>query len=96
MGQYYGAGTSGAPFRSTSFPLPFRLGEGAGTGGVDDRLSPAANCQAGIDGLVGKLGMDGVEGVAGPRLNRRAFNDLSSCCSSPRDCDCVSLFFSII
>ena len=82
--------------RLTSFPLPFRAGERTGTGGVDDRLSPTASCQAGIDGLAGKLGMDGVKGVAGPRLNRSAFSDFSSCCSSPRDCDCTSLFFSII
>ena len=82
--------------RSTSFPLPFRLGEWDGIGGVDDRLSPPANCQAGIDGLVGKLGIDGVDGVAVPRLSRSAFNDFNSCCNSPRDCDCTSLFFSII
>ena len=95
-GEHYGTGASGVLLKSTSFPLPFRFGERTGAGGVDDRLSPAANCQAGIDGLVGKLGIDGDEGVTDPRLNRRAFNDFSSCCNSPRDCDWASLFFSII
>lgn len=57
-----------------------------------------ASCQDGIDGRPTKLGTGDGDGVAklGPRLRRSAFNDLSSCCSSPRDCVWFSLFFSII
>ena len=54
MSNYYGTGApEGVPSGSTSFPLSFWPGERTGAGGVDDRLSLAANCQAGIVGLAG-------------------------------------------
>ena len=58
----------------------------------------AASCQAGIDGRPTRLGREGEGegGMEGPRLRSRALRDLSSCWSSARDCDWLSLFFSII
>ncbi len=51
-----------------------------------DPLEPPANCQEGIDGLEGMKGVDMPADELGPRLSRRALRDLSSCCSSARDC----------
>lgn len=57
-----------------------------------------ASCHEGIEGRPTKLGTGEGEGLVklGPRLKSNAFNDLSSCCSSPSDCVWFSLFFSII
>lgn len=58
--------------------------DAAGT--VEESLGAEANCHAGIDGLPESgNGDEGVLGKLGPRLRRRAFRDLSSCCSSARD-----------
>lgn len=88
----------------TSFPLPLtteEVGGGSAGGGVEGVEilcveDPLANCHAGIDGFPGRIGVEGPVDKPGPRLRRRAFNDLSSCCSSARDWLWLSLFFSII
>lgn len=77
-----------------------------GIGGATDPLSPTgespceepANCHAGIDGRPTRFGKEGVgEGEKeGPWFKRSAFSDFNSCCSSPSDCVCASLFRSII
>jgi hypothetical protein len=57
-----------------------------------------ASCHAGIVGRPSTgSGEEGVLlDIVGPRLSRRALRDLSSCCSSARDCVWLSLFRSII
>ena len=89
---------------ATSFPLPFvKNGEGGETlvayvskDELAGLLVEPDNCHAGIEGR-GKLGNGGAGvDVPGVRLSNSVFNDLSSCWSSPNDCVCASLFFSII
>lgn len=89
----------------TSFPLPFvNNGKGGETlvakvskDELAGLLVELDNCHAGIEGRGGKLGKGGAGvDVPGVRLSNSVFKDLSSCCSSPNDCVCASLFFSII
>lgn len=97
--------------RSLPFPLGVasvdenmlegRAAEGEGALGEDAEpglLEPfeLASCQAGIDGRPTIVEGEGALGMVGPLLSSNAFRDLSSCCSSVRDCVCISLFFSII
>lgn len=46
----------------------------------------ADSCHAGMEGFDGSTGVVNPLVLVGPRLRSSAFRDLSSCCSSARDC----------
>lgn len=74
---------------STSFPFPFGIeaviGIYVGGGGDGDGGLGAASCQAGMVGFEGIVGVENPLGRLEFLLSSKAFNDLSSCCSSAID-----------